>query len=186
MTPVNKIKRILAIISATFLLLLATSADAGSFGVTLPIIVKGKDPDNLHAYRAVLWYQPTSLTWSHWSIYFAANGGHWWSSSATQYRSLNIFAIAPVFRFYPIKFSHFSPFLEASIGPAYLSKTHFSDRNLGMHFAFQDEIAAGATFGPQQRLSASLSVLHYSNGRLCAYNAGITAYAVLNLGYRFG
>ena len=161
-------------------------AAALQFGITLPFLIKTKDPENVHGYRAVVWYQPPAWMWKHWNIYLAAGAGHWWVPGASMHQSLNIFALAPVIRYYFAKTPRFSPYFEASIGVSYLSKTRFVDRNLGEHFSFQDEVGIGTAYGDHQQWYASLSALHYSNGSLSAMNAGITVPLILNVGYHFG
>lgn len=156
------------------------------FGVTLPAVIIGKDPSGLHGYHAVAWYQPESLIWPKFDVYFAAGYGHWWAHGAKQYRSLNIYAVAPVLRYYFTKTRLIDPYFEASIGLSYLTRTHFDDRNLGMHFAFQDELGVGALVGKEKRLNIGLSALHYSNGSMASMNAGITMPLMLNVGYKFG
>ena len=54
-----------------------------------------------------------------------------------------------------------------------------------MHFAFQDEVALGATFGQEKKLAVSFSAMHYSNGSLANSNAGITIPLLINVAYRF-
>lgn len=158
---------------------------ASPFGLEIPAIIVGKDPSHLHAYRASLTYQHDALQWQTISILFAAGYGHWSSSTATVYKQINIYSFAPIFRFHSARYYAVSPFFDISIGPSYLSKTRFSDRNLGMHFAFQDEIALGVMFGKRQQYAVSLSALHYSNGSMCAMNAGITVPLLMKFAYRF-
>ncbi len=154
-------------------------------GVTLPVLIKGKDPEGVHGYRGIIWYQPQSLIWPRFEIYFTGGFGHWWAHGAKTARSLNIYSVAPVFRLYFKRYTYFSPFAEASIGASYLSRTHFSDRNLGIHYSFQDELGIGTTIGKDKRFYVTLSALHYSNGSMASMNAGITVPLVLNVGYRF-
>jgi len=161
----------------------AALSDAGA---SLSVVAIGKDPDNLHGYRGSLWYQPQSLVWKNVSVYFAGSAGHWWSEGASRHHSLNIYAVAPILRFYIARAQLFDTFVEASIGVSYLTRTRFNDRNLGMHFSFQDELGIGATFGKARNYYATLSALHYSNGSMCSMNAGITAPLMLTAGYRFG
>jgi hypothetical protein len=170
----------------TSLLISNTAFAIGAhFGFTLPIMIKGKDPDNLHGVRANLSFQADAYIWKNCNLYFIAGFGHWSSTHAAHYRSVNIVSAAPVFRFYMLKTDVFSPFAELSIGPSYISKTRFADRNLGMHFAFQDEISLGLAMGKRKQASLSLSALHYSNGSLASMNAGITMPLMLNLAYHF-
>jgi hypothetical protein len=161
-------------------------AMTGHFGVTIPIVVIGKDPDNTHAYRIVGYYQPARLNWDRFNLYFAATAGHWWENGYPHNTTINIYAIAPVFRFYLYKTPLFSPYLEASVGPAYMNHTKFGNRRLGIHYTFQDEITLGGLFGRDHGPFIALSALHYSNGRLSAHNSGITLPLMLNLGYQFG
>jgi lipid A 3-O-deacylase len=177
------LKRIL--FCSALLFSMNTFAAGLQFGVTLPIIVNGKDPDGVHGYHAMAWYQPESLIWPKVDVYFTAGYGYYWAHGATHHRSLDILAVAPVLRYYFAKTTYVDPYAELSIGPSYLSQTRFDDRNLGMHFAFQDIIGLGALLGKEKRLNISLSAMHYSNGSLCSMNAGITMPLMLNIGYKF-
>ena len=170
-----------------FVSLISTAwADTGA-SLTIPVITK--DPEHLHGYRASVWYQPQSWIWQHLHIFFDASFGHWWVSSNVPYREVNIFAVAPVFRIFTKQYALFStpisPFADLSIGLSYLSKTRLDSQNLGMHFAFQDQVGIGVVLGKEQRLSISISALHYSNGSMCKKNAGITVPLLVNVGYRF-
>jgi hypothetical protein len=170
----------------TIFFLASTTAHArDEFGLTFPIVLYSIDPENVHDYRAVVSWQPQKLDWDRFKLYFAANAGHWWSTSAQHNTTINIYAIAPVFRFYIHKSDLFSPYLEASVGPAYMNHTRFAKRNLGIHYTFQDEITLGALFGREKGVIIALSALHYSNGRLSSHNSGITLPVMLNLGYQF-
>jgi hypothetical protein len=179
--------RLLAAIIVGWLFLAPVVFATGvQLGFTIPILMKAKDPEGVYGYRGIAWYQPQSWVWSRCNVYMAGSVGHWWVQNATYNRSLNIYAIAPVFRWYFKKSPTMSPYFEASIGPSYLTRTHLGDdHNLGMHFAFQDELGLGASFGKEQRFFIGVSALHYSNGRMAAKNAGITIPAILNIGYRF-
>lgn len=157
------------------------------FGVTAPIIMKAKDPEGVYGYRGIVTFQPTSWVGEKATVYLAASFGHWWVHGASVHRSLNIYAFAPVLRYYLKKSPTFSPYVEASIGPSWMTRTYLGDHhNLGMHYAFQDEVGIGAAFGKDQQWFVTLSALHYSNGSLASNNSGITIPAILNLGYRFG
>jgi hypothetical protein len=185
MTLVKLFNRNLCVAFCTFLLSSTALASALQFGVTLPILLKSKDPEGVHGYRAVAWYQPQSFIWGNLNLYFAAGAGHWWAHGAKSNKVINIYAFAPVLRFYFKKTTYFSPYIEASIGPAYMNRTRFSTQNLGIHYTFQDEVGIGALFGKQQGFYTTLSALHYSNGRLSAHNSGITVPLILNIGYKF-
>ncbi len=150
---------------------------------TYPLIAK--DPGHLKGYRTALWYQPPKLIWAHVKIYFDVSFGHWWVNHATANREINIYSLAPTLRYYFTQDSFVSPFIDLSIGASYLTRTRIADRNLGIYFAFQDQIGLGATFGKTQQLSISLSAMHYSNSSMASANAGITLPLLITIGYGF-
>lgn len=154
-------------------------------GIAFSIPLVTKDPEYLHAYRASVWYQPTSLIFRHSRIYFDASIGHWWVTNDTHHHSLNIYALSPIFRYYFKPYRSFIPFVEVGIGPSYMSRSRLDHQNLGMHFAFQDQLGFGANLGRKHQFSFVLSALHYSNASLCSKNAGITVPIMLNLQYGF-
>ncbi len=154
-------------------------------GMTASIPLIDKDPPNLHGYRGSFWFQPHYLVWPHARIYFDAGYSHLWVTQTPIYQTISIYYISPLVRFDFRRGELISPFIRLGIGLAALSKTHFADQKLGIHFAFQDEVGAGLSFGRQQNVSVMLSALHYSNGSMSAYNAGITIPLVLTLEYRF-
>lgn len=140
------------------------------FAVTLPLI--SKDPPALHGYRAALSLQPASLVWPHARVYFDAGFGHWWVSKGP-FRTLSIYTLAPVLRYYFMTGS-VSPFVHLSVGASWLSAIHFEKRKLGIHFSFQDEAGLGLAWGKSPRISVMLSSIHYSNGSIAKHNSGIT------------
>ena len=155
------------------------------YGLAMPIVIRPDNPPRTHTYNGIIWYQPSKWIWGNWHLYVAGRFGHWWSDGATQYRALNIYAVAPVIRYYLFKKTWFSPYVEASVGPGYLSRTQFGNRNLGMHFTFQDELGIGTVIGKEAGFYGTLSFLHYSNAALSAHNSGITVPLMLTLGYQF-
>ena len=176
----KKFKTVLLLLSFFYSL----SVIAGELGtnITLPLIAK--DPPNLHGYRLSIWYLPDALTWDRFNVYIDTSVGHWWINGDEPNRELNIIAIVPVLRAYIQQTPTFSPYVEMSVGPSYLSRTRIDNRNLGMHYSFQDELAIGAAMGKEKRLSMSLSAMHYSNGSLSAHNSGITIPLLINISYR--
>lgn len=167
-------------------LLIQTSAFAAQTGVMISYPLQTKDPSDLHGYKGSVWYQPTNFEWGHSHLLFDASAGHWWVNNYPTNRQINIVAFAPVYRYFLFS-DHYAvnPFIDVSIGFAYLSETRFADRNLGMHFSFQDQVGMGFAFGPNHRFFASVYGVHYSNGSLSSMNAGITIPVMLNVGYRF-
>lgn len=165
--------------------LFSSTCIASPYGVNVSYLLVNKDPNHLHGYRASFTYEPPHWIWRYVHVFFDAGVGHWYIDNTSYYRSLNIYSIAPVLRLYFRNSNTISPFFDISIGLSYLTKTRIDDRNLGMHFAFQDQVGIGASFGQEKHLSASINMVHYSNGSLCAMNAGITVPVMLNVSYRF-
>lgn len=165
--------------------ILSVNIYAQPIGLSISVPVVDKDPGHLQGYRAAITYFPPCFVWGLFSVYFDASYGHWWITDDSPNKSLSIYSIAPYLRVYFTKNPTISPFFEASIGPSYLSKTRIENRNLGIHFSFQDQLTLGADFGPDQHLYASISAVHYSNGSIASSNSGITIPIVLNVGYRF-
>ncbi len=93
--------------------------------------------------------------------------------------------MAPVVRYTFRRRGPVLPFLELSIGLSYLNRTRLEDRNLGIHFAFQDRMGIGALFGKSEKLSLGIHALHYSNAHLANQNSGLTVPLMLDVGYRF-
>lgn len=165
--------------------IITTLAHASPFGASFTYPIIAKDPENLHGYKGSVTYQPPSFNWDHVQVYFDAGFGHWFVSGHGPYRSLNIYSVAPYLRYYLIKKPCFSPYVEASLGLAYLSKTHLDEQKLGIHFSFQDMVGIGAAYGADQRLFTTLNVVHYSNGSISKDNSGITIPLMITVGYRF-
>ncbi len=160
-----------------------SSLHASDFGVSLASAVVSDDLD--HGYRAAITYQPKAFVWSHYSVYFDAGFSHWWIDKKCEGQSVNIFSVAPYFRYFLVRSTKVSPYIEASIGLSYIDKTQMGKRNQGIHFTFQDQLGIGLAYGAEQRFFTTFSALHYSNCRLSAHNSGITVPLLLTIGYRF-
>lgn len=160
-------------------------AETTPYDITFTYPLAPEVPNDLHGYRFAVGYQPKALIWEKVRIYFDLSFGHWWVPGANVNQSISIYALAPMIRYYVIKESFISPFIEFSVGPAYTTRTRIDSRNLGMHFTFQDQLGVGFAFGKEQKLAVSLSALHYSNASTCAHNSGITVPLLLNINYLF-
>jgi len=172
-------------IAALALTMTSIVANATPFGLSLSVPLVTKDPKPFHGYRVALTYQPPAFVWHYASVYFDASYGNWWTGDQGPYHSISIYGIAPYLRLYFTKTEKFSPYVEASLGASYLSKTRIGCRNLGIHYSFQDQLTLGTAFGKDQPFFISLSAVHYSNGSMASSNAGITMPLVLSMGYRF-
>ncbi len=178
------LKKIFPLLIGIGLLSTATHA-APSYGVNFSYVGVAKDPNNLHGYRVSFLYQPQSWIWNKWRVFIDTSAGHWWVNSSDPYHMTNIYSVAPVLRYYIIDGAFVSPFLDASIGASYADRTHINDKNLGIHFVFQDQIGIGAAFGKDKNLTASITTMHYSNGSLSKINSGMTIPVMLNMAYWF-
>ncbi len=178
-------KRLIILLITLFTLDSAAFAALSDYGASISIPLTSKDPPRLTGLRASIWYQPPSFVWDRLSLHFDASLADWFVTRSVPNRNITIIAIAPVLRMYFKKTSCVSPYMELSVGPSYMSRTYIDRRNLGMHFAFQDILGVGATLGKEQRLSMSLSAIHYSNGSICSHNSGITIPLLLNVAYKF-
>ncbi|RDI42852.1 acyloxyacyl hydrolase [Aquicella lusitana] len=166
-------------------LLPALSLAAPYYGANFSYTLITKEPPSLHGYQLMLNYDPQRFKWRQFNVYFDGGFSHFWVTNTPYYTTLNIYSIAPVVRYTFKKRGPVLPYLELSIGLSYLNHTRLDDRNLGIHFAFQDRAGIGAFFGASERLSIGVHAVHYSNARLSAHNSGITVPLLLDVGYRF-
>lgn len=179
----------LIILISTFLLSqLAIAAESNEckpyYGGTFSYSTVGKDPPNLHGYQLMLNYDPQRFKWRQFNVYFDGGFSHFWVNSGP-YSTVNVYSVAPVIRYTFKRRGPVLPFLELSIGLSYLNHTRISDRNLGIHFSFQDRMGIGALFGASEKFSISMHAVHYSNAHLSEHNSGMTAPVMLDVGYRF-
>jgi hypothetical protein len=154
------------------------------YGATLSLPVVPKDP-RLYGYQIMLHYDPQKITWRQFNVYFDGGFSYFRSRMTHHDRAIDIYSAAPTIRYTFKKRGDFLPFLEFGIGVAYLNHIHFANRNLGMHFAFQDRLGCGALFGPHGQFILGIHAVHYSNANLAKHNSGISIPIVLDLGYRF-
>lgn len=168
-----------------FFLLTPIISYAANYGFNLTTILQPSNPVYLHGYQFFIQYDPQRFKWREFNIYFDAGYGHFWATNNTAYRHTNILSIAPVIRNTFKSRGLITPYIEFSIGFAYTSHIHIDDRNLGMHFVFQDRLGVGLLLGSNQQVSVGIHALHYSNAGLSRYNSGLTAPLMLDVGYRF-
>ncbi|OGT59422.1 MAG: hypothetical protein A3F43_03920 [Gammaproteobacteria bacterium RIFCSPHIGHO2_12_FULL_42_10] len=164
-------------------LLYASFCQGGQLGATLSLPLYAKEPTPINGFQFMLSYDPRYTAWHQVNLYF--DGGFSHLTTDTPVTTINIYSAAPVVRYAFERHGIMRPFLDLSIGLAYLNHTHLGHRNLGIHMAFQDRIGIGALFGEAERWSLGLQAMHYSNAHLSSHNSGITIPLVLNMGYRF-
>ncbi|MBA3661189.1 MAG: acyloxyacyl hydrolase [Gammaproteobacteria bacterium] len=155
------------------------------YGGRLSAILLGKEPAQIQGYQLMVYYDPGSLAWDKLSLYFDGGFSHFYVDNIAHYADIQIYSAAPVLRYAFLDTTHITTFLEASIGLAYLNHTRLKNRNLGIHFAFQDRLGVGALIGPQKRINIGLHAVHYSNAHLSSHNSGLTALLVFDIGYQF-
>ena len=155
------------------------------YGANASIPLITKEPASLRGYQLMLNYDPQRFKWNKFNVYFDGGFSYFSVSDTTYYTAMNIYSIAPVVRYTFNRQGLVSPFLELSVGLSYLNHTHLQNRNLGMHFAFQDRVGFGALLGASERYTVGFHAVHYSNAHLSSHNSGITIPLMLDLGIRF-
>lgn len=159
--------------------------DVPNYGARASIALEAKEPPNLRGYGFYLFYDPQRFQWRRFNVYFDVGYNHFWDTKTPVYTSVSIYAIAPVVRYTFRPRGIVTPFLELSVGLSYLNHTHFQERNLGIHFAFQDRIGVGVLLGPYNKMTIGVHAVHYSNAKFADRNAGISVPVMLDIGYRF-
>lgn len=172
-------------LAALLLLLPSLCIAEPYFGATASYALVTKEPPALRGYQFMLNYDPQQFKWRQFNVYFDGGFSHFWVTNTPYYTTVNIYSVAPVVRYTFKKRGPVLPYLEFSIGLAYLNHTHLDSRNLGIHFAFQDRMGVGAFLGTSENISIGVHAVHYSNARLSSHNSGITVPLVLDVGYRF-
>lgn len=155
------------------------------YGATLSYAAYSTEPSHLRGFQFMVNYDPQRFKWRAFNLYFDGGFSRFWDNTANAYSSLNIYSAAPVIRYTFKKRGPVLPFLELSIGLAYLNETRISNRNLGIHFSFQDRMGIGALLGTSEQVSIGVHAVHYSNAHLASHNSGISIPLVLDVGYRF-
>ena len=155
------------------------------YGANFSLPVISKEPTPLYGYQFMLNYDPQRFQWRQFNIYFDGGFSHFYQNQTPYYSTINIYSIAPVVRYTFKKHGPLHPYLELSVGFAYLNHTHIEKRNLGIHFAFQDRMGIGALLGASENISFGVHALHYSNSHLSSHNSGISIPLVFDIGYRF-
>ena len=98
---------------------------------------------------------------------------------------VHMFSVLPAVRYNLKKRGIFSPFLEITIGPSYMSDKQLGDREQGSHFIFNDFFTVGTRWGEEQEWEFSYSWRHISNGNLSKPNPGWDVPFTLHVGRRF-
>jgi lipid A 3-O-deacylase len=161
-------------------------AEASHYGILFSKTLAASATHGLHGHQLMLQYDPQCCYWRKFNLYFDGGVSRFWVENHTHNRALTIYSAAPVIRHTFKPRGQLTPYLEFSIGAAYLTKTRLDGKNLGIHFAFQDRIGFGALLYSNNghEFSVGLHTVHYSNAHLSEHNSGITAPLVLDIAYR--
>lgn len=169
---------------AIFFLLPSLSSAASPFGASASYVLSSREISSLNGLQFMINYHPELFVWCQWSLYFDGGFSHFWVTNTPHHSTLNIYSVAPVLRYTMPEYLPVCPYIEASIGLAYLNHTRLDNRNLGIHFAFQDRLGVGVRFGETKQLSVGFHIAHYSNAHFSGHNSGFTLPAVFDVGIR--
>lgn len=173
-------------LTAALLLFFACQSFAKPYyGGTVSIPLLTKEPQSLRGAQFMLVYDPQRFKWGAVDVYFDGGYSNFSASGTLHYTSLSIYSIAPILRYSFQKRGLTQPFAELSVGLSYLNHTRLENRNLGIHFAFQDRVGMGILFGNEHKFLLGLHAVHYSNARMSEHNSGITIPLELDIGYRY-
>jgi hypothetical protein len=155
------------------------------FGATASLPLLAKEPLEVHGYQFMLTFDPEKFQWRSFNVFFDGGVSYFWIPKKTFYHSLTILSAAPVVRYRFKPRGPITPYLDVSVGVAYLNHRYFDDRELGLHFAFQDRFGIGILFGKCDQFSLGIHSVHYSNANLGEDNSGVTVPILLDFGFRF-
>lgn len=161
------------------------SMAAPRYGLNLAIPIRSSEPENLHGIQVFANYDPDRFHWRKFNILFDAGYSHFATNTTPYYSTISIYSIAPIIRYTFTRKGFLQPYLDLSIGLAYLNHTRLENRNLGIHFSFQDRAGLGAFFGIKKQIAIGINAVHYSNAHLSSHNSGITIPLVLDISYSF-
>lgn len=125
-----------------------------------------------------LWSYRFGPGWGRLDIDLELSAAYWRTSRQKAARSMWQFGATPLVRWWPAD----AWYLEVGSGPAVLTKSVFSGRNLGMRFQFMSHFGAGVLF--QKRHQLGIRYTHLSNSSIKKHNPGLDAVAV-TYRYRF-
>ena len=143
------------------------------------------NPQGVTGYDFAYNLHPDSWTWNNFTLDLDFNIGHWHTGAYSENNDITTYGIAPVLRWYFLGPKVITPFLQGSIGGAWLSSDYFGPRALGSHLLFQDMGGLGIAFGAHQNFYLTIQSLHYSNANIASHNSGFSVPCMISLGYQF-
>jgi len=116
----------------------------------------------------------------HWEF-----GVSYWESDKGPNKEMEVFNISPVFT-YDLGSADQAvlPYIDYSLGIAYVSDTSIADKKLGQHLQFDNRLGFGVRFGGEKRHDVALGARHVSNAGLDNDNDGFDVVSV-SYTYRF-
>lgn len=116
----------------------------------------------------------------HWEFGFS-----YWSSDNGPNKDLEVFSISPMFVYELGSADNtLQPYIDYSLGLAYVSDTSIADKQLGTHFQFDNRLGFGLRFGSDKRHDLAVNVRHISNAGLDDDNSGFNV-VTASYTYRF-
>ncbi len=117
-----------------------------------------------------------------YSLTLGFDYGNWFA----KFDSIQSFSLFFKNRFWIYHNKFLTPYIVHSIaGLTLLSQSHFSTKDLGSRFLFQDFLGIGAALGNEKNLFVEISFWHYSNGNIFPVNPGFDVPIVLSVGLGF-
>ena len=116
----------------------------------------------------------------HWEFGFS-----YWDSDKVSNKDMEVLSVNPIFTYeLGSRDQTFLPYVNFSIGIAYLSDTHIARKKLGQRVQFDDRLGLGVRFGNEKRHDIALNARHLSNAELADDNDGFNIYSI-SYSYRF-
>ncbi len=121
-------------------------------------------------------------TQEHFSMYWGVSGARW-AINNNPFGSVSGFV---AFRYWPIRTTNVSPYVEASIlGPSLITRYNLPGTDLGGNFLFENFLSIGVQLGHTHVFSIEASCMHYSSAGITKPNPGFNVPMALQLAYSF-
>jgi hypothetical protein len=120
------------------------------------------------------------------SITYLQFGFAGWSSMQNSNDRLTVISIAPLLRYkIQVYNAMFQPYIDLSLGFAYLSRKDFGGYSLSSAIRMQDSIALGVMFGENKQYDLGIGYTYYNRVGFVNGDKEINAVPRLILGYSF-
>ncbi|REL29050.1 acyloxyacyl hydrolase [Thalassotalea euphylliae] len=155
-----------------------------SQAIAVDVLIGSDDINGLRlAYRPHIYHLKDILFVDQLDIYWEVSVNFWEYGESNQHETNYVLAFSPVigqtFHYikgkYPLRW-------EFGIGVSLVEDTRFAGKDIGSHYQFEDRLGLAIDFGQNNRQSAAIRYMHYSNGGLNSKNPGVD---FLNLSYAY-